>query len=384
MKKAWAGILGLGLLVLPGTAFASSFDAFQQQQRQAFQAFQQDFDSRFQAYRQAFDEALSAYQDELSALWSDPQLTSAHIWVDYSQDQTSRSRVDFAANQMTLEVDAEAAGGQAANAVELLLEVLERPLDEALQRDEVTQRAIRQAGLINKPLGAQGQQRVLSEIQPEQAEAMLEQAEISRHQERPAKGPARDVIRLTVPLPASRTTDKAREFMPLVQDYAQRYDLEPALLLAIMHSESSFNPMARSHIPAFGLMQIVPGTAGRDVAQVVYGDDRLFSPAYLYDPENNVRAGAVYLDLLERRYLRQIEHPESRLYAVIAAYNTGAGNVARAFTGGAANPSRAAVQINRLQPDEVYQHLKEHLPYQETRNYLSYVSQRLLAYRDFN
>lgn len=380
-------LLGVSLMVLglllPLVSLATDFQDFRQERQQAMQQFNQDFNEAFQAYRDAFDEAFSAYKKELREHWQEPLLTGRHTWVEYSHDLSSRSIVDFQANQIQIEMDAKKSGGTADAAVEMLVDLINRPVDEALARDEVTTRAVEKAGLSKESLGSQGQQRVLSEIQPEHAEQMMSEAQVSQRQESSVDGSQREVIVLTVPLPPSRTTDKAREYLPLIKRYAERYAIEPALMLAIMHSESSFNPMARSHIPAFGLMQIVPGSAGRDVAQVVYGEDRIFSPSYLYNPDNNVRAGAVYLDILNRRYLREIEHPESRLYAVIAAYNTGAGNVARTFTGGSTRPTQAAVIINSMQPQEVYEQLQAQLPYEETRNYLDHVARRTLAYREF-
>lgn len=384
VKKALVIALGMSLYLLPVSVISSSFEEFQQQRQQEMQQFNQEFEEAFQAYQDAFNEAFAAYQQELRANWSQPLITDRHTWVEYSEDQTSRSVVDFEANEIRIEVDTEKSGGRPDAAVEILVDVLSRPVDEAVQNDEVTQRAVEKAGLPSESLGAQGRERVLSEVRPEHAEEMMSKAQISQREEPAADGRQRNVTVLTVPLPPSRTADKAREFLPLINRYAQRYNIEPALMLAIMHSESSFNPMARSHIPAFGLMQIVPGSAGKDVAQEVYGEIRVFSPSYLYNPENNVRAGAVYLNILNTRYLRQIEHPESRLYAVISAYNTGAGNVARTFTGGPRSVGQAAPIINQMQPKEVYSQLRAQLPYEETRNYLDHVARRTVAYREFD
>jgi membrane-bound lytic murein transglycosylase C len=62
------------------------------------------------------------------------------------------------------------------------------------------------------------------------------------------------------------------------------------------------------------------------------------SPEFLYDPANNIKLGAGYLRLLDSNYLSDIVDPQSRHFGMIAAYNTGSGNVARAFSrgGGAA------------------------------------------------
>src|SRR5690554_6218531 len=111
---------------------------------------------------------------------------------------------------------------------------------------------------------------------------------------------------------------------------ATKWQVEPALVMAIMQTESAFNPMARSHIPAFGLMQIVPSSAGRDASKAVWGKDQLLSGQQLFNPHTNIELGCAYLNILDTRYLAAIKHPQSRLYCTICAYNTGAGNVARA------------------------------------------------------
>ena len=146
-----------------------------------------------------------------------------------------------------------------------------------------------------------------------------------------------------------------------------------------MHSESNFNPRARSYIPAFGLMQLVPKTAGIDSYRYLYKKKRLVSSSYLYDSTNNITLGTAYLHILYYSYLRKIKNPQSRLYCTIAAYNTGAGNIAYAFTR-KYNMSKAAPLINRLTPDEVYAKLLKDLRWDEPKHYLKKVSKRMLAY----
>ena len=90
--------------------------------------------------------------------------------------------------------------------------------------------------------------------------------------------------------------------------------------------------------------------------------------------------GTAYLYILYNRYLQEITDPTSRMYCAIAAYNTGAGNVARAFTG-TTSVSRAAQAINRMSPQQVYTHLVQRLPHQETRDYLQRVTSRMTMYQ---
>jgi len=182
----------------------------------------------------------------------------------------------------------------------------------------------------------------------------------------------RQKVTVTIPLRADFLTERARQYRPAIEEEADRRQLPVSLIYAIMETESHFNPRARSHIPAFGLMQLVPKSGGLDAYHYVYGEKKLLGPEYFFEPDQNVELGTAYLDLLYRRYLRAITDDQSRLYCTIAAYNTGAGNVARAFTGGT-SVSSAAAKINTLSPEAVYEHLLANLPYVETRNYLEKV-----------
>ena len=96
---------------------------------------------------------------------------------------------------------------------------------------------------------------------------------------------------------------------------AERYDLDGLLLASMVEVESSFDPQARSHRGAVGLMQLLPSTAeglGREPLSL---ED-------LHDPIVNIDRGA--------RYLRQLlDRFEGDLELALAAYNAGPGNVRR-------------------------------------------------------
>jgi soluble lytic murein transglycosylase-like protein len=175
---------------------------------------------------------------------------------------------------------------------------------------------------------------------------------------------------------------KAKQFRSIVLTHAQRYNLDPALITAMIHTESSFDPFARSRSSAYGLMQLVPHTAGREAYMTVYGQDHPLSPEYLYDPDNNIELGAAYLNILQDRYLRAITNPISRTYCAVAAYHAGPSNVGRAFI-----PQQSIQQatpvINRLTPADVYDRLVQALPAMESRNYVRSVISRLKKYREW-
>jgi soluble lytic murein transglycosylase len=108
------------------------------------------------------------------------------------------------------------------------------------------------------------------------------------------------------------------EYDHIVRGHAKNYDLDPALLAAVIYAESRFDPNARSEAGAVGLMQLLPETA-RGIALRTGGTR--FVVADLRDPEINVRYGAWYLDHL-------LEHYDDTELA-LAAYHAGQGNVDR-------------------------------------------------------
>lgn len=86
--------------------------------------------------------------------------------------------------------------------------------------------------------------------------------------------------------------------------------IDPALLMAVITSESSGNPNAVSHAGAEGLMQLMPATAER------------FGVTDSFDPEQNIRGGAAYLKFLLDRY-------DGDVWRAAAAYNAGEGRIDR-------------------------------------------------------
>jgi hypothetical protein len=96
----------------------------------------------------------------------------------------------------------------------------------------------------------------------------------------------------------------------LIYEKALKYDVDPALVAAVIEQESRFKPRARSQVGARGLMQLMPRTG------------RWMGARDLYNPEQNVDAGVRYIKYLDKRFNGDIKK-------IIAAYNGGEGNVMR-------------------------------------------------------
>lgn len=101
-----------------------------------------------------------------------------------------------------------------------------------------------------------------------------------------------------------------QKVLGLVQQLAPQYGVSPRLAMAIMRTESNFNPTAVSPKNAQGLMQLIPETAER------------FNVKKPFDPEQNIRGGLAYL-----RWL--LAYFQGNIALVAAGYNAGEGAVNR-------------------------------------------------------
>jgi soluble lytic murein transglycosylase len=106
------------------------------------------------------------------------------------------------------------------------------------------------------------------------------------------------------------------DYENIVRGHAENYDLDPALLAAVIYRESKFDARAKSDSGAIGLMQLLPDTA-KGIALHTGGSQ--FEVSDLWDPEINVRYGAFYLRRLLNKY--------GDVKLALAAYNAGQANV---------------------------------------------------------
>lgn len=446
---------------------SESYEAFQEERSAEYEAFVERMHSQYARFMGIVEEVESNERAHLEQRWEDPELSSQKVWVEYSEDLSERSRVDFETGTLTIErlepassEDTKAAlrervrrivtrdraaafeDDRVAQEIERLgLETIEDletapvkatpilwpyltgelEIDES-EVDVVVDLLLARAVTVETMVGGERMQQTQipldtqtllaqldrlqsGEFSAQMPEVMQEPLIPPRSLPRPApapeappkaaprepryaapetpkpspKSPVPSPSPSPVPSQADRLPPRARPFQEPVDEFGGSRGLERSLVFAIIETESAFNPLARSPAPAYGLMQIVPSSAGLDATQVLFGRSRILAPSYLYDSSRNIEVGAVYLEILLGRYLKGIRDPQSRLYCAIAAYNTGAGNVFRAFTG-QTRPTAAFAKINAMTPKDVYRHLIWNLPYEETRNYLAKVVERMKKY----
>ena len=114
----------------------------------------------------------------------------------------------------------------------------------------------------------------------------------------------------------------------------------------------------------------------------MHKEDKIVKPNYLYTPENNIHLGCAYLAKMRDYEFKKITDKDKMRLCLIAAYNTGPGNVCKAIIGDKKlNP--AIREINKIDADTLFELFKDDLPYKETRDYIVKVEDRRANYLEW-
>ena len=175
---------------------------------------------------------------------------------------------------------------------------------------------------------------------------------------------------LSLPMKKQSISDPIHQYQHWVDEYADQFSVNPALVFAIMETESGFNPKAVSGSNALGLMQLKPASAGQDVYRHIDFKEGVPEAEVLFDSKNNIRMGTAYLGLLQNEYLSQIRNRISKKILAIAAYNGGLSTVLKLF---GKDKESAIERINRLNPKQIYRKLRQQHQSAETRAYVEKV-----------
>ncbi|EQC48167.1 transglycosylase SLT domain protein [Bacteriovorax sp. BSW11_IV] len=145
-----------------------------------------------------------------------------------------------------------------------------------------------------------------SEIRP------FSKIDLSRINEVP-KAELRSMILRSMPAKLRRAS------IPFIDDAlkaASKYQIDPFWLLAIMWTESHFNPNAESHVYAQGLMQVMPSTAKYIAGKLTHDFPKKNVKKYIRTPKRNIEYGAFYLNYLHNKFSGNSMH-------ATVAYNMG-------------------------------------------------------------
>lgn len=146
-------------------------------------------------------------------------------------------------------------------------------------------------------------------------------------------------------------------YQDIIEKEAKNYQLEPALVYAVVKAESNFDPDAKSRAGAMGLMQLTPATF--EWLQTKRSGKSTMDETSLLDPATNIEYGCYLLSLLSSIY--------SDRTTALCAYNAGMGSVDRWLSDRSISPD--GVTLNKI-------------PYPETAHYTEAVIKNYGIYQE--
>lgn len=364
----------------------SEYEKYVREQNEKMQQMKQNQDEgikklqkEYEDYVKAEQEAYNKFLKEREEKWGKGNVkeSTQKDWVEYTDNGNVRTNVDFETGQATIEIIQDKGTPIDKKELEKQLKFLLTTQGTTKDYDSKVEKAAplqEKPVLENQVVTPKGE--VITEKKIDQG--VKEIVENTKPEVKPIKGEdkvEREVVVVKLDLAPDHIKTRASNYIKEVQKYCQKWDVDPALAFAIMQTESSFNPKAKSYVPAYGLMQIVPRSAGADCAQSLKKSFSAPTANYLYEPENNIEMGVHYLYLLKKRYYTKVTDARSQNLCVIASYNTGAGNVARALRGDT-NISKAIPQINDMTYEQLFKYFERRL-LPETQNYIRKVTERM-------
>jgi membrane-bound lytic murein transglycosylase C len=388
MKKL---LLCLMLVTTFNVVLADDFNDFKQKsmsgfdsQKQEFASYKREVNKAFETYKDIVEEEFEAYKKSISKYWDTTEVSTSTKWVEYINHYRVRKTVDFE----DLKIKIDISEGSSADIKPVLVDLLKEDRGDAFRRDIVsfnTEKRLKKevpealsAKVSGEPVIAPffTDKKMTDKEINQLAAKLAKSAKVSKEKSVKTGKP---YVSATINLPADSYVKAAKKVTGHVGKYSTKFKLKTSLVMSVIYNESRFNPLAKSYVPAYGLMQIVPKSAGLDATKFLFGKSKILSPSYLYTPEKNIQIGTAYLHLLYNRYFKGVKDPVSRLYCSIAAYNTGAGNVAYAFTR-TYSVNKALPIINRMSASQVYDQMRKKLRYQEARNYIVKVTGKMKDY----
>ena len=332
----------------------------------------------FDGYLEKQVQLYQGFKDEVEQKWDEFKYSSSKTYVDYDSDLNARGSVDFENGVVEVEVIVD---DDPQLSVADKKQLGDKKLQEKLAQI-ITKKADDKKTLLKDQLKNIRGKKITPSNVNSFAKEVLKEKDIKKKNFRAIDGNKRIKYTVQIKMLPDHLNIRANRFKLDVLKQSKRFKIDPAITFAIMQTESSFNPKARSHIPAYGLMQLVPKSGARDAFNYVYKKDILLEDTYLYVPANNIELGCAYISKIRYSYFKNIRDEKSAYFCTISAYNTGIGNVARALTG-KTKLIATTNKVNSMDSDKVYKMLEDKLPHAETRDYLEKVTRRIKYYRSW-
>ncbi|PCS21531.1 membrane-bound lytic murein transglycosylase MltC [Candidatus Enterovibrio escicola] len=322
---------------------------------------------QFQKDSTALNQLITSFTNDIQTLWGKDNVyvSGKRDYVKYTDDYQSRARVDFTNGYITIETVATTQPKQ--HLKQAIITTLLTPSNPAtVDLYSAADVPLKGHPFLQGQILDQDGKEITWEWRAHRYANHLVTNNIKTKSLRFQK-----VFYVEITMVSDHSSRRQYQYADLIRNASRRYDISEELIYSIIKTESSFNPYAVSWANAYGLMQVVPKTAGRDVFKLVKKLSGEPSPEYLFDPAKNIDMGTAYFYILKTRYLKDVRDPLSKHYSMISAYNGGTGNALKAFHH--SNRKHAMNNLNRLNPNQVYWALINKHPSLESRRYLQKV-----------
>jgi len=380
-----------------GETFADFLNSQKDNSKAEFEQFKVQQNDEFKLYKKELQDAFKQYKQKVAGVWGKKKaiVPTKKRDVNYLNNLKQRHIIDYEKGQVKVDI---AVTPEQARNKSLLQKKMQKALNKALKQGSDKRSIIE---IAKKPSAESTGPAVLTKLvqdtngkvlKPQHTKRFIsrQSKQLSLTKTRGTDNQPRVIVSTSFPMIPKHLEVRARKYLSPVKKYSGNMKLPTELVFAIMETESAFNPNARSSVPAFGLMQLVPTSGARDAYRLLYKRDKVVSDRYLYNPDNNIKMGTAFLHKLYYSYLSGITNPESRTWATIAGYNTGAGNVFNTFAGkyrrskfgNRSNWKKKALSIiNSKTPEQVYSYMKRNLPHAETKHYIKNIRKRISKYK---
>jgi len=331
-------------VLIPFLSFSQNFDEYVKEYNNSFLQYKSYQDSIYNIYKTNDQKAFEEYVSQIKKNWeNDLVFSSKYKYVVYSDDKKTRTIIDYKTGIVTVETLKKTTNILSAK------QVLKNTLN-IIGKTKPYNSIEKSINISNKPLlyGLVSENVKCKQINDNNKTKVISFKMFPNH-----------------------VQVQAKKYSLLIDKYSKKYKISKSLVYAIIHTESYFNPNAKSSSGALGLMQLMPQYAARESYKRLFGKNIIPKDNFILLPKNNINMGIKYLSILEKETFKKVLNNESRTYCVIASYNCGVNNFIKTFS--TYNTDDAVIKINKMNSNELYKFLLKNIPYKETRNYLKKV-----------
>ena len=371
MKKIIVLAIVVSLVLIASSQ--DSFEDYMAEQNQQQSDYGNQQNKAYQNYHQEQDSLFIQYKEQIEKLWNEFKESTPKKWITYNENFTGRSEVSFEEGDITVDavVDSDADQDEAK-------EIIKKQLISIMEEKDSTEKPIL-ADQVKNPIDPE---KVLSADNIEKlAEKIVDNAKKTTITG--SDDQTRVKFSISLELIPDHVRKRAEKYTPIIEDYCQEYKVDASLALAIAHTESYFNPKAYNrHGNAYGMMQIVPKYAGLTMNNFLFKKNSKPSSRDLFNPDINLHMGIAYLRWLADNKWNRVKNHTNQMYCMICSYNGGPGTIYKAMTGrmnniGDKSWNKMFDDLSTMDNKKLFQKLRKDVPYEETRNYIKKVVEKM-------